>query len=741
MRLFGSRRRSLSQPANPAPARMAVEGLESRMLFHVTLVAPLANLAVAPGTAETDIDLTKTFDSDEINGSIVRFDTDLGKIDMLMFDSQAPITVQNFLGYVLRGDYNNTYFHRAIANFIVQGGGYNVSTLDAPTHITTSATIQNEFSPQRSNLRSTIAMAKVSPPAGQQPTPETINSATSEFFFNLEDNSSNLDNQNGGFTVFGQVINNTMSTVDSIGGLQTYTSAQGVPFQKDFPLQGTPPATADNVVKIRTAKVVPETALWTYTLSSSDPSIVTPVVEDGVLKLIYAPGALGTATITVTASDVVTGTSATTTFQSGVGELSVGIGNGGVKAVSYTDADGTTATISLKGGAGDVRFSGGNLSQTTGKAGATVQGTITDVSIDLTGTGSSGALAVKASGGDGRIAVSHLSSDGGMKSIAAKQVNLAGNLTMAGSVGKADFADVTNSTMTFGGSGGSLALSMLNADNVEIDSQIAIKSLKAERFTGGGTGGGPDVGTINAPFLGSLTVNGDMAQRLNLTGPLGTTKIGGTVSTFLPWSVGGAAGKMTVNAFDPSFVGDFNGGIAALTVNADLTGVINTTALKALAVKGNMDTVNLTLSGAGAALGKATIGGAITNTRIQAASGIGSVTAASMNASTIYAGVNTDGGILPVAPDDFTADTSSILSVTLKGGAGTPTFVNSNIASRTLGKISVGIVQTGNAGVPFGIAGDTVASVAGSGNGAIKLSKLIDASQSTTQDDFNIRVF
>jgi cyclophilin family peptidyl-prolyl cis-trans isomerase len=723
-----------------------VEGLESRILFALELVSPINNLAVAPGTAQSEIDLTQHFDDRSVNGTIVRFDTDLGKIDMLMFDSQAPITVQNFLGYVLRGDYNNTYFHRSIANFVVQGGGYGVSTIDAPTHITTSAAIQNEFSPQRSNVRSTIAMAKISPPEGQAPTPESINSATSEFFFNLEDNNgnvdptNNLDTQNGGFTVFGQVINNTMSTVDAIGGLPTYKSEDGVPFQRDFPLQGTPPATADNVVKVRTAKVVPEPALYNYTLNSSDPSIVTPVVEDGVLKLIYAPGALGTATITVTATDL-DGIVATTSFQAGVGELSVGIGNGGARAVSYTDADGTTATISLKGGAGNVRFSGGNLSQNTGKGGATVQGSITDVTIDLTGTGSSGALAVKASGGDGRITISRMTSDGGMKSIAAKPVNLAGNLTMAGNVGKADFADVTNSTMTFGGSGGSLALSLINADNVEIDSQIAIKSLKAGRFTGGGTGGGPDVGTITAPALGALTVNGDMGQRLNLAGGLGSMKVGGAVSTFLPWSVGGAAGKLAAGSFDPSFVGDFLGGIAALTVSSDLTGVINTTVLKALAVKGNLDTANITLSGAGIALGKATISGAIVRTRIQADSGIGSVTAASMADSTIYAGVNTDGGILPIAADDFTAGSSSIVSVTLKGASGTPTFVNSNIAARSLGKISLGIVQTGNAGVPFGLAGDTVASVAGSGNGAIKLSKLADPSQSTTQEEFNIRVF
>ncbi|MBI3715364.1 MAG: peptidylprolyl isomerase [Betaproteobacteria bacterium] len=143
----------------------------------------------------------------------VRLQTTQGAIDITLFDSAAPTTVANFLAYVRSGAYNDSMFHRSVPGFIIQGGGYvwnnTAGNVDA---IVSRGSIQNEFSPTRSNLRGTIAMAKVS---------GDPNSATSQFFINLADNSATLDGQNGGFTAFGQVSASSMTVVDAIAALPT----------------------------------------------------------------------------------------------------------------------------------------------------------------------------------------------------------------------------------------------------------------------------------------------------------------------------------------------------------------------------------------------------------------------------------------------------------------------------------------------------------------------------------------
>jgi cyclophilin family peptidyl-prolyl cis-trans isomerase len=139
--------------------------------------------------------------------------TDLGGMDMALFDIDTPATVANFMNYVNRGDYDGTFIHRSVPGFVLQMGGY-VFTPDegdffgsGSVRIETDDPVVNE--PGISNVRGTIAMAKL---AGDP------DSATSEFFFNLADNSENLDNQNGGFTVFGEVTGNGMKTIDRIAG-------------------------------------------------------------------------------------------------------------------------------------------------------------------------------------------------------------------------------------------------------------------------------------------------------------------------------------------------------------------------------------------------------------------------------------------------------------------------------------------------------------------------------------------
>ncbi len=113
-------------------------------------------------------------------------------------DAEKPQTVSNFLSYLNSGRYENLFAHRLEPGFVLQTGGYALRE-NTVTRVEAFAPVANEFTndPRFSNLYGTIAMAKI----GGDP-----DSATSEWFINLGDNSANLDNQNGGFTVFGRVI-------------------------------------------------------------------------------------------------------------------------------------------------------------------------------------------------------------------------------------------------------------------------------------------------------------------------------------------------------------------------------------------------------------------------------------------------------------------------------------------------------------------------------------------------------
>jgi peptidyl-prolyl cis-trans isomerase A (cyclophilin A) len=140
-------------------------------------------------------------------GTLVQFRTTVGDLAVELFDREKPITVQNFLRYVTNGAYSDCLFHRGVGGFVIQGGGYRILDRASLTNFTIVAVasfppITNEFRVGQtySNMFGTIAMAKTSNP----------NSATSQFFINLGNNSA-LDNTNnsGGFTVFGRVISGT----------------------------------------------------------------------------------------------------------------------------------------------------------------------------------------------------------------------------------------------------------------------------------------------------------------------------------------------------------------------------------------------------------------------------------------------------------------------------------------------------------------------------------------------------
>ncbi|MBD1211468.1 MAG: peptidylprolyl isomerase [Dolichospermum circinale Clear-D4] len=263
---------------------------------------PILNVVVNINAPDTTLNLSNYFDDPLTTGKVARFNlanTSTGTIgngiiNVVLFDQTgtgAPLTVQNFQSYVNTGSYTNSFIHRSIPSFIVQGGGYtyNNSTL---TTIRSNAPVQNEFSTQRSNLRGTIAMAKL----GNNP-----NSATNQWFFNLADNSSNLNNQNGGFTVFGQALGaSDLTTIDAIAAVRTYN--YGGAFT-NLPL--TQAAISDtNFIRFSSITVTQEDELRFSIVNNSKPTLVTPSISNKQLFLDYLPNQTGSSQITVRATNL-----------------------------------------------------------------------------------------------------------------------------------------------------------------------------------------------------------------------------------------------------------------------------------------------------------------------------------------------------------------------------------------------------------------------------------------------------
>lgn len=140
------------------------------------------------------------------SGTLAQFRTTVGDIDVELFDQDKPVTVQNFIRYVNSGAYTNfQLIHRWSPDFVIQGGGFYVknrfATNQGIDYMPVFGQITNEYSvgPTYSNVFGTIAMARVG---------GVTNSATSQWFINLATNTF-LDAVDGGFTVFGKVVQGT----------------------------------------------------------------------------------------------------------------------------------------------------------------------------------------------------------------------------------------------------------------------------------------------------------------------------------------------------------------------------------------------------------------------------------------------------------------------------------------------------------------------------------------------------
>lgn len=138
---------------------------------------------------------------------VVVMETSMGTVEVELNRMRAPITSNNFLRYVLEGEYDNTIFHRVMIGFVVQGGGYTREIEEKKLY----DNILNESGNGLDNDFGTIAMARYDDP----------HSATRQFFFNMENNTSlNPNSKNWGYTVFGQVISG-MEVLQAIAEVET----------------------------------------------------------------------------------------------------------------------------------------------------------------------------------------------------------------------------------------------------------------------------------------------------------------------------------------------------------------------------------------------------------------------------------------------------------------------------------------------------------------------------------------
>jgi cyclophilin family peptidyl-prolyl cis-trans isomerase len=146
--------------------------------------------------------------------------TNLGALKLELNPTAAPLTVGNYLQYVNDKFYDNTIIHRLVTSgiFVAQGGWLSPTPAIQPGQ---RAAIALEVGKGLSNVKGTIAMARTS----------DLNTATSQFFFNLSDNTA-LDTANGGYAVFGKVVSG-LAVLDAMAKVPTATQF-GL---NDFPSQ------------------------------------------------------------------------------------------------------------------------------------------------------------------------------------------------------------------------------------------------------------------------------------------------------------------------------------------------------------------------------------------------------------------------------------------------------------------------------------------------------------------------
>ena len=284
-------------------------------LENPIVTGPLESTQVAWQGADGVYELGSFFDDPLTTGKVATFELapvelgsnpaatlGSGRLQVLLYDQEgkgAPKTSANLQAYLTAKRYDNTFIHRSVPGFVMQGGAHNVvTTAQGPSlpAVTTFAAVVNEYSAGRSNLRGTIAMAKL----GSSP-----NSATSQWFWSLADNSANLDNQNGGFTAFGRLLGaSDLATLDAMAALpvSNASSSLGSTFSALALSSGN--LSVNNLLRFSSITIGQQPELSYAVVANTAPDLLEATLTGSQLKLRSLANREQQATLTIRATNL-----------------------------------------------------------------------------------------------------------------------------------------------------------------------------------------------------------------------------------------------------------------------------------------------------------------------------------------------------------------------------------------------------------------------------------------------------
>jgi hypothetical protein len=331
--------------------------------------------------------------------------------------------------------------------------------------------------------------------------------------------------------------------------------------------------------------------------------------------------------------------------------LTVIVGAGAAKSVQFTDANGTQAQIMLSGpGMASVNFDGTSLTQSANSRGVIVNGTgVSLASITVNGSTGSSTLQILTKGKH-MLACGGILVGGGLNNLLASGVSLSGNLTTGNGIHQIQLGSASGGSINIGsGRVGSLIFKAGSVSEESLNSAIPLVSLNASQWVNT-----PDEGlSIVAPQINNISIAHDLTADL-------------TTGSMKAMNVHGSLSSSTINLTTP------------------LNGMTNLDSLS--------------------------VGGAISGTTINSGNSLGSISAAQLVNSQIYAGlVANPSAALPTLSADY-RNTSQIKSISLHKGA-SASFANSDVAAYFIGTANLGGVNQSNGGTPFGLSSHSVNSV------------------------------